>query len=278
MSENTRCFGHLSKIMKSNIRESNVYMREAKLLFVVLVLSFLCMGFSKADTLSVAVAANVQFAFKDLKEEFKKQTGHDLKGVFNSSGKFVSQITNGAPFDVFMSADMEYPNVLYQRGFSYAAPKIYAYGSLVLWTNKNMSLQSWQSLLQSDKIRKIAIANPKTAPYGRETIRALKHFKLDAKLESRLVYAESISQVNQYVYSGLVDIGFTAKSVVVSAEMQAIGHWIDLPLESYTPIAQGVIILKHGRDNSPKLAQQFYDFLSTAKAKAIFQKNGYAIP
>ncbi|WP_395007526.1 molybdate ABC transporter substrate-binding protein [Undibacterium sp.] len=264
--------------MKSNTRESNVCGRDAKLLFVVMVLSFFCMGFSKADTLSVAVAANVQFAFDDLKEEFKKQTGHDLKGVFNSSGKFVSQITNGAPFDVFMSADMDYPTVLYQRGFSNAAPKIYAYGSLVLWTNKNIDLKLWQSLLQSEKIQKIAIANPKTAPYGRETIRALKHFKLDARLESRLIYAESISQVNQYIYSGLVDIGFTAKSVVVSTEMQTTGKWIDLPLESYTPIAQGVIILKHGRDNSPKLAQQFYDFLSTAKAKAIFQKNGYAIP
>jgi molybdate transport system substrate-binding protein len=281
MSENTRClgyFGEIDKIMKTNTPVNNVSMRDVKLLFVVSILSFFCMGFSKADTLSVAVAANVQFAFDDLKDEFKKQTGHELKGVFNSSGKFVSQITNGAPFDVFMSADMEYPNVLYQRGFSNAAPKIYAYGSLVLWTNKNMNLQSWQSLLQSDKIRKIAIANPKTAPYGRETIRALKHFKLDARLESRLVYAESISQVNQYVYSGLVDIGFTAKSVVVSTEMQATGQWIDLPLESYTPIAQGVIILKHGRENSPKLAQQFYDFLSTAEAKAIFQKNGYTIP
>lgn len=281
MSENTRYLDYLSeigKVMKSNIRVDTLLMHDVKLIFLVLILNFFCIGFSKADTLSVAVAANVQFAFDDLKEEFKKQTGHELKGVFNSSGKFVSQIANGAPFDVFMSADMDYPNVLYQRGFSATAPKIYAYGSLVLWTNKNMSLQSWQSLLQSDKIRKIAIANPKTAPYGRETIRALKHFKLDAKLESRLVYAESISQVNQYIYSGLVDIGFTAKSVVVSAEMQAKGQWIDLPLESYTPIAQGVIILKHGRDNSPKLAQQFYDFLSTAKAKAIFQKNGYAIP
>lgn len=238
----------------------------------------LTMHQSRADTLRVAVAANVQFAFDDLKEEFKKQTGHDLKGVFNSSGKFVSQIVNGAPFDVFMSADMDFPNSLYQQGFSVAAPKIYSYGSLVLWTTKNLDLHSWQSLLQSEKIQKIAVANPKTAPYGKETIRALKYYKLDAALESRLVYAESISQVNQYIYSGVVDLGFTAKSVVVSAEMQGKGRWIELPVNSYTPIAQGVIILKRGRENAPKTSQLFYDFLSSAKAKTLLQKNGYAVP
>ncbi|MBC3872772.1 molybdate ABC transporter substrate-binding protein [Undibacterium sp. LX15W] len=231
-----------------------------------------------ADTLSVAVAANVQFAFDDLKEEFKKQTGHDLKGVFNSSGKFVSQIINGAPFDVFMSADMDFPNSLYQQGFTITAPKIYAYGSLVLWTTKNLDLQSWQSLLQSDKVQKIAIANPKTAPYGKETIRVLKFYKLDVVLEPRFVYAESISQADQYIHSGVVDLGFTAKSVVVSSKMQGKGQWIELPANSYTPIAQGVVILKHGQENAPQASQQFYDFLSSAKAKAILQKNGYAVP
>lgn len=238
----------------------------------------LAMSNSRADTLSVAVAANVQFAFDDLKVEFKKQTGHDLKGVFNSSGKFVSQIANGAPFDVFMSADMDFPNNLYQQGFSATAPKIYAYGSLVLWTTKNWDLRSWQNLLQSEKIQKIAIANPKTAPYGRETIRALKFYKLDTALMSRFVYAESISQVNQYIHSGAVDLGFTAKSVVVSGEMFGKGQWIELPANSYSPIAQGVIILKHGRENAPKTSQLFYDFLSSPIAKTILQKNGYAVP
>lgn len=233
---------------------------------------------SRADNLSIAVAANVQFAFDDLKAEFKKQTGHDIKGVFNSSGKFVSQITNGAPFDMFMSADMEYPQSLYQQGYSSAAPKIYAYGAIVLWTTKSWNLQSWQSLLQSNKIQKIAIANPKTAPYGRETMRVLKHFQLDGQLAVRFVFAESISQVNQYIYSGLVDLGFTAKSVVLSAEMQGKGTWIELPLNSYTPIAQGVIILKHGREHAQQACQQFYDFLSTDKAQAILKKNGYIVP
>lgn len=281
MSENTRCLGYLGeigKIMKSNIPVSDASIRDVKLLFVVLILSFFCIGFTKADTLSVAVAANVQFAFDDLRIEFKKQTGHDLKGVFNSSGKFVSQIANGAPFDVLMSADMDYPNSLYQQGFSDSPPKIYAFGSLVLWTAKSLDLLSWQSLLQGERIHKIAIANPKTAPYGRETMRALKFYKLDAAVESRFVYAESISQTNQYIYSGLVDVGFTAKSVVVSAEMRGKGKWIELPANSYTPIAQGVIILKHGRENAPQVSQEFYKFLSSAKAKAILQKNGYAVP
>jgi molybdate transport system substrate-binding protein len=268
----------IEKINDKFAHNLSAFTRVAVVVFGMLVINMVSIASSRADTLSVAVAANVQFVFDDLRLEFKKQTGHDLKGVFNSSGKFVSQIANGAPFDVLMSADMDYPNSLYQQGFSAAPPKIYAYGALVLWTAKNWDLLSWQSLLQGEKIHKIAIANPKTAPYGRETIRALKFYKLDAAVESRLVYAESISQTNQYIYSGLVDIGFTAKSVVVSAEMRGKGQWIELPENSYTPIAQGVIILKHGRENAPQVSQQFYEFLSSAKAKAILQKNGYAVP
>lgn len=256
----------------------NAYLRTLFITMIIMFNSAWIASESRADNVSVAVAANVQFAFDDLKAEFKKQTGHDIKGVFNSSGKFVSQIVNGAPFDVFMSADMEFPTSLYQQGFSFEAPKIYAYGSLVLWTNKNFDLDGWQNLLLSEKIKKIAIANPKTAPYGRETLHLLKHYKLDSRLESRFVFAESISQVNQYIHAGLVDVGFTAKSVVVSEEMKGEGKWLELPLDAYTPIAQGVIILKHGKEHSPAASQQFYDFLSTAKAKAILQKNGYVVP
>lgn len=233
---------------------------------------------AKADSVHVAVAANMQFAFEELKDEFKKQSGHDLKGVFNSSGKFVNQIKNGAPFDVFMSADMDYPTVLFHEGFSDVPPKIYAYGAIVLWSNKFKDLRGWQAIIQDPKTQKIAIANPKTAPYGREALKTLKHFKLDSIAAPRLVYAESISQVNQYIYSGLVDLGFTAKSVVLSSEMQGKGVWIELPKESYTPIAQGVIVLKHGREKAGNVSKQFYEFLSTAKAKEILQKNGYTVP
>ena len=186
-----------------------------------------------ADTITVAVAANVQYAFDDLHAEFKKETGHDLKPIYNSSGKFTAQIMNGAPFDVFLSADTEFPEKLHRDGFTTAAPRIYAYGALVLWTMKDLDLNKWQSVLSSTAVEKIAIANPKTAPYGRETIRALHYLTLDEALKSKFVFGESISQTNQYIHSRAADVGFTAKSVVVSPEMKGQGKWIELPKGSY---------------------------------------------
>lgn len=231
-----------------------------------------------AQTLSVAVAANMQYVFDDIKAEFKKESGHEVQAVLNSSGKFVTQIMNGAPFDVFLSADMEYPEYLHAHGFAIAAPKVYAYGVLVLWTTKNLDLSQWQTLLARDGINKIALANPKTAPYGREAMRALSYYKLDSKVQAKLVFGESISQTNQYIHSGVADLGFTAKSVVSSAEMQGQGHWIELPPASYQAIAQGAVILMHGKQTNGALAQQFFDFLSSAKARAILERNGYKLP
>jgi molybdate transport system substrate-binding protein len=228
-----------------------------------------------ADTLSVAVASNMQYVFGEIKAEFKKETGHEVLAVYNSSGKFVTQIMNGAPFDVFLSADMHYPQYLYLQGFASAAPKIYAYGSLVLWSMKNLDLNHWQALLTNDSVRKIALANPKTAPYGREAMRVLTYLKLDRKVQTKLVFGESISQTNQYIYSGVVELGFTAKSVVVSPEMKGRGKWIDLPPASYQAIAQGAVILKHGKEYKSTLAQQFFDFLYSDKARTILERNGF---
>lgn len=231
-----------------------------------------------ADTLTVAVAANVQYAFDHLQKEFTKETGHEIRPVYNSSGKFAAQIANGAPFDVFLSADMAFPKALYEKGVTTAAPRVYAYGTLVLWTMKDLDLAKWQSVLTDPATRHIAVANPKTAPYGREAYRALTHYKLLDALQAKLVVGESISQTNQYIHSQSADIGFTAKSVVLSPEMKGHGKWIDVPAEAYQPIAQGAVILKHGEAANPRASQQFFNFLFSAKARAIFERYGYALP
>ena len=233
---------------------------------------------AQAETISVAVAANVQYAFDDLKTAFKQETGNEAVGTINSSGKFVAQITNGAPFDVFLSADMEFPEKLYKEGFSTAAPKIYAYGALVLWTTKNIDLTQWQSVLAGSQVTHIAVANPKAAPYGRETMKMLSALKLQQSLQAKLVFGESIAQTNQYIHSGVVDVGFTAKSVVLSPDMQGQGKWIDVPKSTYQPIAQGAVILNYGKEHHAKVAQQFYDFLYSTKARAIFERYGYLLP
>lgn len=234
--------------------------------------------YTTAGTLTVAVAANVQYAFDDLAAAFKAESGHEIKPVFNSSGKFAAQIMNGAPFDVFLSADTEYPEKLHKEGHAPAAPKIYAYGTLVLWTLKAIDLANWQTALAGPTVAKIAVANPKTAPYGRETMKALVRFRLEETLKSKLVFGESISQTNQYIHSRTADAGFTAKSVVVAPEMKGQGKWIELPRDSYQPIAQGIVVLKHGMQNNAALAQQFHDFVLSAKSRAILERHGYLLP
>jgi molybdate transport system substrate-binding protein len=246
--------------------------------FLLAALLFFISPLAGADTLTVAVAANVQYAFDDLQAAFRKETGHELKPVYNSSGKFAAQIMNGAPFDVFLSADMEYPERLHKEGFAAAAPQVYAYGALVLWTLKDLDLGNWQSVLASQAVGKIAVANPKTAPYGRETIKVLAYFKMDEALKNKLVFGESISQTNQYIHSKAADAGFTAKSVVVAPEMQGQGKWIDLPKASYQPIAQGIVVLRHGQQTNPKVAQQFHDFVLSPKSRAILERYGYLLP
>lgn len=234
-------------------------------------------SYAAAATLTVAVAASARYAFDDLQAAFSARTGHVLKPVVGSSGKLSAQIMHGAPFDVFLSADMGYPEKLHAAGFS-SAPKVYAYGALVLWTSHDLALDRWQQLLRSPEIRKIAVASPKTAPYGREAMNLLAHFKLDEAVKPKLVFGESISQVNQYIHSRAVDIGFTAKSVVMSPEMQGHGKWIALPQDAYQPIAQGIAVLRHGQRNQPQAAQQFHDFVLSPPARAILERYGYLLP
>jgi molybdate transport system substrate-binding protein len=231
-----------------------------------------------AADITVAAAANVQFTLDELQAEFTKETGVDVKSVIGSSGKLTSQIENGAPFDVFLSADMKYPAKLYKDGFALRSPKVYVYGSLVLWTMKDIDLSKGLSVLNDHGIRKIALANPEQAPYGREAVNALKFYKLYDALQRELVFGESISQANQFITTGAADIGFTAKSVVTAPNMKDKGKWVEVDAGAYKPIAQGTVVLRYGDENHSKEAREFVDFLFSPKAQEIFKKYGYKLP
>jgi len=231
-----------------------------------------------AEPLTVAVAANVKYAFDDLATEFTKQTGLEVRSVVSSSGKLTAQIKSGAPYDIFLSADMDYPATLFKDGQAMSPPKVYANGALVLWTAGNADLSKGVPGLADASIRKVAIANPKLAPYGRESIKALGFYKVQAAVEPKLVYGESISQVNQYIDTKSVEVGFTAKSVVLSPELQGKGKWVEVPDESYEPIAQGIVILRHGTENNGEAARKFYGFVFSSKAQEILTKYGYKLP
>ncbi len=231
-----------------------------------------------ADSLHIAVAANVQFAFEELATAFTQQTGIQITSSIGSSGKLTAQILASAPYDVFLSADMDYPASIYKSGLAVAPPVIYAYGTLVIWTFADIDLTTGLQVLQDQRISRIALPNPRLAPYGRETMRALAYAQLDAALKPKLIMGESIAQVNQYITSRATDIGFTAKSVVLSPQLRGKGKWIDVPAAAYSPIAQGAVELSYGYRTHPQSAQRFMQFLNSSAARTILQRYGYGLP
>jgi molybdate transport system substrate-binding protein len=226
---------------------------------------------------TVACASNMQPAMEEIKTAFEK-TGERMKPVYGSSGKFTSQIKNGAPFDVFVSADMDYPESLYVWKYAVDKPKVYAYGKLVLWSLKPGLVEKGTAGLSDAGIKKITVADPRLAPYGRESVRALKNAGVYDAVSSRIVYGENISQAAQYIVTGAADIGFTAKSIVLSPQMKDKGTWADVDSTLYSVIAQGVVVCRYGQDNNPESSQKFMSFLFCTEAREIMRQFGYSLP
>ncbi|WP_211356922.1 molybdate ABC transporter substrate-binding protein [Phaeodactylibacter luteus] len=229
-------------------------------------------------SITVATAANVQFAMSALAQAFQSQTGIAVQTVISSSGKLTAQIANGAPYDLLVSANMKYPEALLSNGSAVPPAKVYAYGALVAWSLAGITPEPTPEYLLSSNIRKIAVANPKNAPYGEQGINYLEYFGYLDTLQGKLVYGESIAQTNQYITTMAAEVGLTAKSVVLSPEMAGKGQWVALPAGSYSPIAQGVVITQYGADNHPEACQLFFDFLFSEAAQAIFGRYGYDLP
>ncbi len=229
------------------------------------------------DKVVVATAANVQFVMQELQKVFQKDTGIELDMVVSSSGKLTAQIREGAPFDLFVSADTRYPQEIFANGGADNPPKVYARGALVLWT-RDSTVTPQLTMLTQAEVKKIALANPETAPYGQAAVEVLTKAGLYEQVKSKLVYGESIAQTTQYIATGAADVGFTALSIVLSPEMKGKGTWTLLDSAAYTPIDQAAILLKHS-ESSPKRekSQQFYDFLYSEKARAIFRQYGYSV-
>jgi molybdate transport system substrate-binding protein len=241
------------------------------LICLITALPFFCI----AQKLRIAVAANAQFVSRIMTQEFKKQSGIDAELIVSSSGKLTAQIEQGAPYNVFLSADMKYPQELYSKQLTTAKPEIYAYGTLVMWSKKEIDLSKALNSLINNSVKKISIANAALAPYGEAAEQALQHMGLLAKLKTKLVYGESIAQVNQYLLTGVADVAFTAKSVVLDHDQKNTGNWKEVDPKLYKPIAQGVVVLKATTGENLKQANRFYKFLFSAKAKQIFKQYGY---
>ncbi len=227
-----------------------------------------------ASPLLIATAANMQFAMKDICLAFEEETGQACELIIGSSGKLTAQILEGAPYDVFVSADTKYPNSIYKQGKSTTIPQIYALGKIVIWSNSQKPLFPLDSLIQKDI--KIAIANPTTAPYGRAAQEALKQSGLSEQAQDKLIYGESIAQVNRFVETQNVDFGITSISSVLSMELKGKGHWAAIPDSLYNDIEQSVIMIKQG-EKSKQGSKVFEDFLFSKKAQAILKQYGYQL-
>lgn len=225
------------------------------------------------DALVIATSANMQYTLENIVNHFENLHPENIEIVIGSSGKLNAQIEQGAPFDVFVSANSKYPERLFEQRLA-EKPFTYAYGKLILWTMREKAYSLFD--LSSSSVSKIGVPNPKTAPYGESAVELLINSGVYEKVKEKLVFGESISQVNHFITSGSVDVGFTSLSVVYSDNLKNKGNWVIMDDENYAPIEQKVCILS----NSLHLdeAKTFLNYLLSEDARKIIKEYGYNVP
>lgn len=230
-----------------------------------------------AEKITVAAASDLKFAMDDIVSTFKSDhPGVEVEVVYGSSGNFHTQIQQGAPYDLFFSADIGFPRELAKNGLAASEVKPYAIGRIVLWSaTLDASKMTLQNLIDP-KITKIAIANPKHAPYGKRAEEALRASGLWEKVEPKLVFGETIVQTTQFAQTGNAQVGIIALSLVTNPELAKKGGYWLIPDSLHEPLEQGYIITKHGEASS--LAKSFADYMSTVPVRTVMTKYGFVLP
>jgi molybdate transport system substrate-binding protein len=235
---------------------------------------------TNSANLVVAAAADLSAALKDVGDRFEKKTGATVKLSFGASGALTQQIQNGAPFDLFFSADMDYPRQLISAGDADGASLYqYAVGKLVLWVPADSMLDvehQGMKILLDPSVKKIAIANPQHAPYGRAAVAALRRAGMYDRIADRLVLGENISQAAQFVESGNAQAGFVALAHAAAPAMRGKGKYWEVPADFYPPLAQGVVVLSHSQHK--KEAADFLEYMKTKEVSELLQKYGFRLP
>lgn len=257
--------------------------RTVSVLFGVLALLIVttvgAVGEVLAEDLVVAAAADLNYAFKELVAEYEKQTGQSVTLSLGSSGNFYSQIANGAPFDLYFSADIGYPKKLIAAGLAVPGSLYqYATGRIALWVPKGSKLDVARGMevLLDPAIRRIAIANPKHAPYGRAAVAAMEHFKVYERVKDKLALGENVSQAAQFAQSGAADIGIIALSLALAPPVQAAGTFWLIPQEAHPRIDQGAVIVATSKNRDA--SRRFLEFLQTPAARAVMKRYGFLLP
>lgn len=229
------------------------------------------------EKITVAAAADLKFALEEITATFRQAHPADrIEVIYGSSGKFHTQIQQGAPYDLFFSADIQYPRLLASEGLAASPVRTYAFGRLVIWSARRDARQMKLADLADPAIRKIAIANPKHAPYGKRAEEALRAAGVWEKVQDRLVMGENIAQTAQYVQSGNAEVGLIALSLAMTPQLAALGGHSLIDDKLHAPLEQGFIITRRAADNP--LAQRFADYVTSPAGRRILARYGFALP
>ncbi|UUA71690.1 molybdate ABC transporter substrate-binding protein [Cellvibrio sp. QJXJ] len=244
---------------------------------MLLVLLLAWAPLAQAEKITIAAAADLKFALDELLVEFKQAHPKDeVEVIYGSSGKFHTQIRQGAPFDLYFSADIEFPRLLAKAGFAASEVVPYAVGRIVLWSATQDASQMTLAHLTDPAIKRIAIANPKHAPYGKRAEEALRTQRLWEKVEPKLVYGENIAHTAQFVQTGNAQVGIIALALALNPELASKGDYWLIPDELHAPLEQGFIITKRAEKN--ELAQQFADYMESKPARQVMTRYGFVLP
>jgi len=249
-----------------------------RLAFALLLVAGLA-TYACAQEITVAAAADLQFVMQDTTARFQKETGKTVKVINGSSGNFFQQIQNGAPFDMFFSANVDYPKKLEAAGLTEPGSLYqYATGKIVLWVanDSKLDVNSGLKVLLDPAVKKIAIANPQHAPYGQAAVAALRTENLYDKVSEKFILGENISQTASFIVSGAADTGIVALSLAVSPNMRGKGRYFEIPANEYPPIEQACVILKSSSQKAA--AKAFLDFIKTPAITELFRSYGFAVP
>jgi len=251
----------------------------SKFLTLVLV-SIMALAVPASAQITVAAAADLNAALTEIAGNYEKSGGSKVRLSVGSSGNLFNQIQNGAPFDVFFSADLDYPKKLIEAGLGEKASLYpYAVGQLVLWVPASSSLDvehGGMSILLDPSVKKISLANPEHAPYGRAAVAALRHFRLYERVSDRFVFGENVSQAAQFVESENAQAGFVALSHAMAPGMRDKGRYWIIPSDAYPVLHQAVVILSHSSKKNE--ASAFLDYLKKPESTAVLRHYGFSVP
>lgn len=252
-------------------------MRRTFMALALLLSIFLSVTSAHAGRIMVAAAADLKFAMDEIVVDFNRKHPKDqVEVIYGSSGKFFAQIRNNAPYDLYFSADISYPHELAKQGLAASGVIPYALGRIVLWSNSRDASGMTLESLTVPAIRKIAIANPRHAPYGKRAEEALKALKLWEKVQPKLVFGENIAHTAQFVETGSAQVGIIALALALNPTLSRQGGYYLIPANLHQPLEQGYIITKRAA-NSP-LAKTFSHYMTSKEARGIMVKYGFVLP